>query len=102
MQDQQRRASDANIDVQKIDSTLTQAQRRDAEEVVTAGIPKLLYVTPERLEQREFLNELKQGGVSVFVVVGAHVISQWGHDFRPAYMACDTLARSLATHPCWP
>src|ERR1700712_3985674 len=55
MQDQQRRASDADIDVQKIDSTLTQAQRHAADAAITAGIPKLLYVTPERLEQRDFL-----------------------------------------------
>lgn len=50
------------------------------------GKAKLLYVSPERLGSQTFVDMLRQWDVSLLVVDEAHCISQWGYDFRPAYL----------------
>lgn len=50
------------------------------------GKIKFLYVSPERLRQRVFIEHFKQMKVCLIAVDEAHCISQWGYDFRPSYL----------------
>ncbi len=100
MQDQQDHAANADIVVEKIDSTVGAKDARATAEHLREGSSQLVYVTPEQLENAEFLQKLRaSGGVGLLVVDEAHCISQWGHDFRPAYLGLGYAREQLGNPP---
>ncbi|MEU4682790.1 DNA helicase RecQ [Streptomyces xinghaiensis] len=79
-----------------LNSTQDLDERRLVEAEFLAGELDLLYLAPERLRGEATMSLLDRGTVSLFAIDEAHCVAQWGHDFRPDYLALSAL------HERWP
>ncbi|MFH8366108.1 DNA helicase RecQ [Streptomyces sp. NPDC018031] len=79
-----------------LNSTQDLEERRLVEAEFLAGELDLLYLAPERLRVESTVALLERGRVALFAIDEAHCVAQWGHDFRPDYLALSTL------HERWP
>ena len=86
MKDQVENLKDKGIKATRIVSGMNKREVEIALDNCEFGDYKFLYVSPERLLSEEFIIRLRKMKLSLIAVDEAHCISQWGYDFRPAYL----------------
>jgi ATP-dependent DNA helicase RecQ len=96
MQDQVDALRDLGVRAGFLNSTQFPDERALVEAEFLAGELDLLYLAPERLRTEQTTRLLERGKIALFAIDEAHCVSQWGHDFRPEYLALSHL------HERWP
>jgi len=96
MQDQVDALTALGVRAGFLNSTQDPETRREVETAFLRGDLDLLYLAPEALSGGSAMRLLERGRIALFAIDEAHCVSQWGHDFRPDYLALSVL------HERWP
>ncbi|QET61774.1 ATP-dependent DNA helicase RecQ [Vibrio parahaemolyticus] len=99
MKDQVDQLKANGVAAECVNSTMSREELLSVYNCMHSGQLKLVYVSPERVLMRDFIERLENLPLAMIAVDEAHCISQWGHDFRPEYAALGQLKQHFSHVP---
>lgn len=99
MKDQVAALRKSGVDAAFLNSSLSAEQFQATCREIRQRNCKLVYVAPERLENKRFLDLIRELDIAMVAVDEAHCISQWGQDFRPSYLRIPNFVAKLPHRP---
>jgi len=100
MKDQVSQLKHRGIEAEYLSSELDEYDAESIYDRCKDGLTKLLYVSPERLTNSQFLQNIEEIQLSFIAVDEAHCISEWGQDFRPSYQNIKEFRKNHPKIPC--
>ena len=99
MHDQVRKLREHGVGAARLDSTMKKSEQRKCLQKFISGEVQMLFVTPERFREEEFLCTMKAVPVYMVVVDECHAVLDWGYSFRDAYLNLGQTIDELEARP---